>query len=141
MRLGTPKALVAIQEALRCDDVALRIQAATAMGGRKDVHAARTLVHAFNDEKDEEVQAAQLRALGRLGTREAVEHLLEVAAPEQGLFKKKSSGLRVAAVKGLADAGTPSAMVGVKKLTLDRDESVKEAAAYASRRRATISKP
>jgi hypothetical protein len=141
MRLGTQKALVAIQEALRGDDVAMRMQAALAMGGRKDAHAARTLVHAFTDEKDEEVQAAQLRALGKLGTREAVEHLLEVAAPEQGLFKKKSSALRVAAVKGLAEAGTGSAMMAVRKLATDKDESVREAAAYAARRRTGSSKP
>jgi hypothetical protein len=140
MRLGTPKALVAIQEALRCDDAALRIQAALAMGGRNDAHATRTLVHALNDEKDEEVQAAQLRALGKLGTRDAVQRLLEEAAPEQGLFKKKSSALRVAAVKGLAEAGTASAMVALRKLTLDKDESVREAALYASRRRTGSSK-
>jgi HEAT repeat protein len=134
MRLGTPRAMQAIQEALRSDAAPMRMQAAAALAARKDVRTVPTLLRALDDEKDEEVQAAFLVALGKLGTPEAVQRLLAAVIPERGLFKKKSSEYRVAGVQGLAEAGTPEAMAGVRGLVLDKDERVREEASHVLRR-------
>ena len=68
MRLGTTRAMNAIQEALKDGAPAMRMQAAAALVARKDVKTAATLVRALEEEKDDEVQAAFLLALGKLGT-------------------------------------------------------------------------
>jgi HEAT repeat protein len=134
MRLGTPRAMQAIQEALRSDAAPMRMQAAAALAARKDVRTVPTLLRALDEEKDEEVQAAFLVALGKLGTPEAVQRLLAAVVPERGLFRKKSSEYRVAGVQGLAEAGTPEAMAGVRGLVLDKDERVREEASLVLRR-------
>jgi HEAT repeats/PBS lyase HEAT-like repeat len=134
MRLGTIRAMHAIQEALRSDAAPTRMQAAAALAVRKDVRTVPTLVRALDEEKDEDVQAAFLVALGKLGTPEAVQRLLSAVAPERGLFKKKSSAHRMAGVQGLAEVGTPEALAGVRGLVLDKDEAVREAASQVMRR-------
>jgi HEAT repeat protein len=131
MRLGTPKALQAIQEALKSDAPQMRMQAAAALVTRKDVRTAATLVRALDEEKDEEVQAAFLFALGKLATADAVQRLLEAVKPEKGLFKKKPTAYRVAAVQGLAEARTAEAMAVLKELALDKDEDIRDAANFA----------
>jgi hypothetical protein len=55
MRLGTTRAMNAIQEALKDGAPAMRMQAAAALVTRKDVKTAATLVRALEEEKDEEV--------------------------------------------------------------------------------------
>ena len=106
MRLGTSRAMQAIQEALKDGAPAMRMQAAAALVTRKDVKTAATLVRALEEEKDEEVQAAFLLALGKLATPDAVQRLLKAVEPERGLFKKKATAYRVAAVQGLGEART-----------------------------------
>jgi HEAT repeat protein len=131
MRLGTPKAMQAIQEALKSDAPQMRMQAAAALVTRKDVRTAATLIRALDEEKDEEVQAAFLFALGKLGTTDAVQRLLEAVKVEKGLFKKKPTAFRVAAVQGLAEARTKEAMDALRELALDRDEDIRDAASFA----------
>ena len=93
MRLGTSRAMHAIQDALKDGAPAMRMQAAAALVTRKDVKTAATLVRALEDEKDDEVQAAFLLALGKLATPDAVQRLLKAVEPERGLFKKKVDGV------------------------------------------------
>jgi HEAT repeat protein len=131
MRLGTPKAMQAIQEALRSEAPQMRMQAAAALVSRRDVRTAATLVRALDEEKDEEVQAAFLFALGKLGTADAVQRLLEAVKGEKGLFRKKTSAYRVAAIQGLAEARTPEAIEVLRGLVLDRDEDIRDAANFA----------
>ena len=130
MRLGTPKALQAIQDALKSDQPQMRMQAAAALVTRKDVRPA-TLIEALDDEKDEEVQAAFLFALGKLATRDAVQRLLEAVKPDKGLFKKKTLAYRVAAVQALAEARTRDAVEALKLLSTDKDEDIRDAASFA----------
>jgi HEAT repeat protein len=131
MRLGTSRAMQAIQDALKDGAPAMRIQAAAALVTRKDVKTAATLVRALEEEKDDEVQAAFLLALGKLATPDAVQRLLKAAEAERGLFKKKATTFRVAAVQGLGEARTPEAVDALKALQSDKDEEIREAATFA----------
>jgi HEAT repeat protein len=131
MRLGTARAMQAIQDALKDGAPAMRMQAAAALVTRNDVKTAATLVRALEEEKDDEVQAAFLLALGKLATPDAVQRLLKAAEPERGLFKKKSAGYRVAAVQGLGEARSAEAVEALKGLQSDKDEEIREAATFA----------
>jgi HEAT repeat protein len=131
MRLGTTRAMQAIQDALKDGAPAMRMQAAAALLTRKDVKTAATLVKALEDEKDDEVQATFLMALGKLATPDAVQRLIKAVEAERGLFRKKSTAFRVAAVQGLAEAKTPDAMDVLKSLQSDKDEDVKSAVTFA----------
>jgi HEAT repeat protein len=141
MRLGTNRAMQAIQDALKDGAPAMRMQAAAALITRKDVKTAATLVKALEDEKDDEVQAAFLLALGKLATQDAVQRLLKAVEPERGLFKKKSVAFRVAAVQGLAEARTPEAMDALRALQSDKEEDVRDGATFALVRIARQSSP
>ena len=76
------------------------------------------------------MQAAFLLALGKLGTPDAVQRLLKAAEAERGLFKKKSTAFRVAAVQGLTEARTAEAREALRTLQNDKDEDVKAAALF-----------
>jgi HEAT repeat protein len=134
MRLGTTRAMNAIQEALKDGAPTMRMQAAAALVARKDVKTAGTLVRALEDEKDDEVQAAFLLALGKLATPDAVQRLLKAAEAERGLFRKKSTAFRVAAVQGLGEARTPEAAEALKGLVSDKDDDVAASAKVALQR-------
>jgi HEAT repeat protein len=131
MRLGTARAMQAIQDALKDGAPAMRMQAAAALVTRNDVKTAATLVRALEEEKDDEVQAAFLLALGKLATPDAVQRLLKAVEPERGLFKKKSTAYRVAAVQGLGEARSAEAVEALKGLQSDKDEEIREAATFA----------
>ena len=134
MRLGTTRAMNAIQEALKDGAPAMRMQAAAALVARKDVKTAATLVRALEEEKDDEVQAAFLLALGKLATPDAVQRLVKAVEAERGLFKKKSTAFRVAAVQGLGEARTPEATEALKTLVGDKDDDVAASARAALQR-------
>ena len=134
MRLGTTRAMNAIQDALKDAAPAMRMQAAAALVARKDVRTAAALVRALEDEKDDEVQSAFLLALGKLATPDAVQRLLKAAEAERGLFRKKSTAFRVAAVQGLGEARTPEALEAVKGLVSDKDDDVAASAKVALQR-------
>jgi len=138
MRLGTTRAMNAIQEALKDGAPAMRMQAAAALVARKDVKTAATLVRALEDEKDDEVQAAFLLALGKLATPDAVQRLLKAVEAERGLFKKKSTAFRVAAVQGLGEARTTEALEALKGLVNDKDDDVAVSAKAALQRIAKV---
>jgi HEAT repeat protein len=141
MRMGTSRAMQAIQDALKDGAPAMRMQAAAALITRKDVKTAATLVRALEDEKDDEVQAAFMLALGKLATTDAVQRLLKAVEPERGLFRKKPVAFRVAAVQGLAEARTPHAMDALRSLQSDKEEDVRDAATFALVRIARNSPP
>jgi hypothetical protein len=131
MRLGTPKSMQMIQEAFRDKAPQIRMQAAAALVTRTDVRTAALLLRALDDERDDEVAAAFLIALGRLATGDAVDRLIATAEAERGLFRKKPVALRVAAVQGLAEASTPEALTTLRALQMDKDEDVRATAVYA----------
>ncbi|MFI5256080.1 MAG: HEAT repeat domain-containing protein, partial [Gemmatimonadales bacterium] len=131
MRLGTPRSMPAIEQALRDGAPQIRMQAAAALAEHRDEANADPLIRALDAEKDDEVKAAFLLALGRLGSPQAVERLIAAAQPERGIFRKKVVGLRVAAVQALAAAGTPQALDALVLLQSDRESDVQQAALQA----------
>lgn len=131
MRLGTPRSLPAIEHALRDGAPQIRMQAAAALVERREDATAAPLIRALDEEKDDEVKAAFLLALGRLGSPEAVERLIVTAQPERGFFRKKIVALRVAAVQALAAAGTPQALDALAMLQADKERDVQQAALHA----------
>ncbi|MDB4914872.1 MAG: hypothetical protein JWM95_2516 [Gemmatimonadetes bacterium] len=134
MRLGTPRAMQAIQESLTDGSAQSRKDAAAAIVARKDVKTAAVLIKALDGEKDEEVQIAFLVSLGKLATADAVERLVRAAEPERSMFRKKTTQFRVAAIHGLAEARTPPALDTLRALQEDKDPTVREAAIIGLKR-------
>jgi FOG: HEAT repeat len=107
-KLSSPKALDSLRIAMRDNSPQVRMQAAAGMGTRKGLRSAGTLTKALDDEDDSEVQLAIIAALGRLATTDAVSRLIKAAEPAGGIFKKKPTSIRVAAVQALGEARTPA---------------------------------
>jgi HEAT repeat protein len=128
MRLGTPRAMRAIEEALKSDVPQMRMQAASALVARKDVRNAASLIRALDEEKDDEVQIALLSALGKLATTDAVQRLIKAAESERGLFKKKTTAYRLAALQGLAETATAEARTALEALRQDKEDEIRDAA-------------
>jgi len=135
MRLGTTLSLPTIQNGLKDGAPQIRMQAAAALVGRKEANVTTLLLRALDDERDDEVSAAFLLALGRLGTPEAVARLVATAEPDKGMFRRKPVALRVAAVQALSEARTPEALAALTALQGDKDEDVRATAVYALGRR------
>ncbi len=132
MRLGTPRALVAIQHALTDPLPQTRMQAAAALVTRKDVRTSvPQLLRALDVEKDEEVQASFLMALGRMGTAEAVQRLANAAEGKRGLFHKTPTLHRIAAVNALAEARTEQALEALRGMQSDKEADVRAAVTLA----------
>lgn len=132
MRLGTAGAMQAIEKALVDSAPQMRMEAAAALVTRKDFRASAViLLRALDAERDEDVQAAFMLALGRLATPDAVQRLVQASEPERGLFKKKTTAFRIAAVHGLSEARSLEASDALRALQADKDPEVREAAAFA----------
>jgi HEAT repeat protein len=139
MRLDSPRTLPTIQQALRDSAPAIRMHAAAALVGRKERNLAAILLRALDQERDDEVAAAFLIALGRIGTPDAVERLIAAAKPDRGLFRRKPVTIRIAAVQGLSEARTDAAVELLMSLQSDKDEDVRATASYALGRLARMS--
>jgi HEAT repeat protein len=126
-KLSSPKALDSLRIAMRDNSPQVRMQAAAGMGTRKGLRSAGTLTKALDDEDDSEVQLAIVASLGRLATTDAVARLIKAAEPAGGIFKKKPTSLRVAAVQALGEARTPAAQNALQHLLDDKDKEVKQA--------------
>jgi HEAT repeat protein len=131
MRLGTPRSLTAIEHALRDSAPQIRMQAAVMLVERRAEASPEPIIRALDIEKDEEVRTAFYVALGRFATTEAVESLIAAAQPERGLFRRKPISLRMAAIRALAEAGTPQALDALVALQADRDSDIQRAAVDA----------
>ena len=132
MNLGTPRALQAIQQALTDPVPGTRMQAAAALVARQDALAtAPQLMRALDVEKNVEVQAAFFAALGKLGTPEAVQRLVNASEQRRGMFKRKTTNVRVAAVIGLAEARSDEALSALRALHNDKDDDVRTAVTMA----------
>ncbi|HVZ77367.1 MAG TPA: HEAT repeat domain-containing protein [Gemmatimonadaceae bacterium] len=129
MQLSTETALRAIYDAIRDPAPEVRMQAAAAVAARKDGVTASTLIQAIEEEEDGDVQLAMLAALGKVATRDAVDRLVKAAEPERGLFKRKTTAFRIAAVNALAEAKTPAARAALKALESDKDKEVRDTVA------------
>ena len=125
-------AIDALYRALADPSPQIRLQAVYGLSMRKgNAKAALVVVSAIDEEPEIEVQLAEIAALGRFATSEAVQKLARAAEPDGRLFGRKNSAYRIAAVRALADARTPAAMATLQSLTNDREKDVRDAATRA----------
>jgi hypothetical protein len=128
-RIGTPPTVEPLRTALKEGPPELRALIASAVG-----RGSRGLVGLIASFAESESDVALLRdyyrALGRIGTPEAVRVLAGAAEAGGKLLKRKSGAVRLAAVEGLRLAGNPAAAT-LQSLASDGDRSVREAAQQA----------
>ncbi|HZO19170.1 MAG TPA: HEAT repeat domain-containing protein [Gemmatimonadaceae bacterium] len=121
--------------AVSLDDDApgVRMRAASALGNTKTSAAANTLIKHLERENVADVQHACLASLGKIASGDAIRFLTKAAQPASGLFKKKATAYRVAAVRALGEARTPAAMGALQNLLHDKEKDVREAVFWAVR--------
>jgi HEAT repeats/PBS lyase HEAT-like repeat len=121
--------------AISLDDDApgVRMRSAAALGNTKTPAAASALIKHLDREAVAEVQHACLAALGKIGSGDSIRFLAKAAQPATGLFKKKATAYRVAAVRALGEARTPAAMGALQNLLHDKEKDVREAVFWAVR--------
>lgn len=111
----------------------VRVRAAAALGAAKTPAAANALIKHLEREEVAEVQHACLGSLGKIASGDAIRFLTKAAQPATGLFKKKPTAFRVAAVRALGEARTPAAMGALQNLLHDKEKDVREAVFWAVR--------
>ena len=121
--------------AISLDDDApgVRMRSAAALGNTKTPAAASALIKHLDREAVAEVQHACLGALGKIASGDSIRFLTKAAQPATGLFKKKATAYRVAAVRALGEARTPAAMGALQNLLHDKEKDVREAVFWAVR--------
>jgi len=116
--------------ALKDESVAVRAAAVRAVAAGGDPAASTVLIRRVEQEPDEGVQAELLRAIGRLGAREALEVLARFAEPG-GMRHRHSPSVRAAAVDGLRHIARPEARGLLELYSKDKEPTVRKAAEAA----------
>jgi len=128
-RIGTPEAVRFLGKPLRDADRTVRLSLAREIKGRGLGALSMLLVTATETEEDPEVLAEFYRALGRIGTPDAIRVLIDVARPGGMLKGRKAPERRKAAAEGLALATeSDAARAALQDLSRDRDKSIRETA-------------
>src|SRR3989454_10164153 len=116
--------------ALKDESVAVRMAAARAVAAGGDPASSTVLIRRLDQEPDEGVQAELLRAIRRLGAKEALEVLAPHAAPG-GRGDRRSPTVRAAAVEGLRHIARPEARGLLELYSKDKEAAVRKAAEAA----------
>jgi len=111
---------------LKDESVLVRTAAARAVAAAGDVGATTVLVRRLEQEKDEGVLAALLKAIGQLGAPEALEVLAKFA--EAGGKPRRTPFVRAAAIEGLARLDRLEAKALLELYARDKEPTVKRAA-------------
>ena len=128
-KIGTPEAVRFLSRPLRDPDRDVRLSVAKQIKGRGLAALSMLLVTATESEEDPEVLAEYYRALGRIGTPDAVRVLVDTAQPGGLLKGRKEPERRRAATEGLALAtDSKAARAALQDLSGDRDKAVRETA-------------
>ena len=112
--------------ALKDESVLVRTAAARAIAAAGEVGATTVLVRRLEQEKDEGVLAALLKAIGQLGAAEALEVLARHAEP--GGRPRRTPFVRAAAIEGLARLDRVEAKALLELYSRDKEPTVKRAA-------------
>jgi HEAT repeat protein len=112
--------------ALKDESVLVRTAAARAIAAAGDAAATTVLVRRLEQEKDEGVLAALLKAIGQLGAPEALEVLARYAEP--GGRPRRTPFVRAAAIEGLAHLDRVEAKALLELYSRDKEPTVKRAA-------------
>lgn len=129
-RLGTAETASHLRKALVDPDPDVRMAVVKEVGGRVLSGLAMPLLSAAAAEQDPAILGEFYRALGRIGTPDAVQALIKAAAAG-GLLSRKAVGPRLAAIEGLGTAGTAPALEALRKLASSGSGDVRAAAAKA----------
>lgn len=132
-KIGTPQTVRYLRPALHDTDPRVRASVAREIAGKGMSALVMPLINAADAEEVDEVQGEYYRALGRIGTPDAVAALKDIARKSGGLFRSRGGDLRVAAVQGLAISGGEEAKRVLDSLKRDRDKDVREAATLGLR--------
>jgi HEAT repeat protein len=130
-KIGTPATVEPLRRVLKDGDRELRALIAGNITGHGARALAMPLVAFAEQEQEPDVLKEYYRALGRIGTPDAVQALAKAAEPGGRLIGRRPLASRVAAVEGLRLAGGQGALVALKGLTTDGDKAVRELAARA----------
>jgi len=112
--------------ALKDESVLVRTAAARAVAAAGDPAASTVLIRRLEQEKDEGVLAALLKAIGQLGAPEALEVLARFAEP--GGKPRRTPFIRAAAIEGLARLDRVEARALLELYSRDKEQTVKRAA-------------
>ena len=112
--------------ALKDESVLVRSAAARAIAAAGDVGATTVLIRRLEQEMDEGVLAALLKAIGQLGAKEALEVLAKFAEP--GGKPRRTPFVRAAAIEGLACLDRVEAKALLELYSRDKEPTVKRAA-------------
>jgi len=112
--------------ALKDESVLVRMAAAKAIASAGDVGATTVLIRRLEQEADEGVLAALLKAIAQLGAKEALPILAKHAEP--GGRPRRTAFVRAAAVEGLARLDRPEARALLELYARDKEPTVKRAA-------------
>jgi HEAT repeat protein len=128
-RIGTPAAARHLHVSLRDADPQVRMTVASELKGSGLSGLIMPLANELEREEDPGIREELCRALGRIGTAEAIRTLENVARRKGKMFtQQRPSGDRCAAIQGLALAGGAGAKQVLRELTKDRDKEVRKAA-------------
>jgi hypothetical protein len=130
-RIGTAATAEPLRRAMKEGAAELRGVVAASIGGAHARALAMPLVALADVEENADVRAEYLRALGRIGSPEAVEALVRAAEPGGRVFGRRSALLRLAAVEGLRCAGGAAAHRALESLAADGERAVRDAASRA----------
>lgn len=130
-KIGSAATVEPLRRVLKEGDRELRALIAGSIGGHKSRALAMPLVALAEQEQDVDVLREYYRALGRIGTPDAVQALAKAAQPGGRLLGRRPSGPRVAAVDGLRIAGGQAAAAALQGLAADGDKAVRELARRA----------
>lgn len=112
--------------ALKDESVLVRTAAARAVAAAGDPAASTVLIRRLEQEKEEGVLAALLKAIGQLGANEALEVLAKYAEP--GGKPRRTPFIRAAAIEGLARLDRTEAQALLELYSRDKEQTVKRAA-------------
>jgi HEAT repeat protein len=129
-QIGVP-ALEQLRQILDGDDSDLRLCVARCIGDASLASLAEPLARLGLREQNPVLRAEFARALGRIGTPDAVATLVRWAMPPRWQFWRRRTELRVAAVDGLRLAAGQGAVSGLRELVGDRDREVRRSAREA----------
>ena len=131
-KIGTPATVEPLRHVLKDGDKELQTLIAASIGGGLTSRALAMPLVAFAEQEEElDVLREYYRALGRIGTSEAVQALAKAAEPGGRLLSRRPAANRVAAVEGLRLAGGAAAAAALNNLARDGDKTVREAVLHA----------
>jgi len=139
-KIATAETALPLRKLVTDADPQVRLSVVKEIGGRALSGLAMPLVSAASSELDPDVLGEYYRALGRIGTPDAVAALVKAAQEAGGLLSRKPMGPRLAAIESLGIAGGASAIAVLKELAQSRSGDVR-AAAGAALQRATTAPP